>query len=103
MARRVVWSYEATADLNTLAEYIAKDSVYYAAALVREIRDATRSLNTFSERGRILPELNNSNIRELFIKEYRLIYSIEESRVVILGIVHGRRHLKKMWKDEKTD
>jgi plasmid stabilization system protein ParE len=62
MARRVVWSYEATADLNALAEYIAKDSLYYAAALVRELRAASRSLNKFSERGRILPELNDARI-----------------------------------------
>ena len=81
MARRVVWSYEATADLSALAEYIAKDSSYYAAALVREIRAASRSLNKFSERGRIVPELNDARIRELFVKEYRLIYGIEESRV----------------------
>jgi addiction module RelE/StbE family toxin len=103
MARRVVWSYEATSDLRTLAEYIAKDSPYYAAAFIRELRDASRSLNEFSERGRIVPELNKPEIRELFIKEYRLIYSIEESRVVILGIVHGRRNLKKLWKDKQTD
>jgi len=100
MARRVVWSYEATADLQALAEYIAKDSPYYAAAFIREIRDASRSLNEFSERGRIVPELNNPEIRELFIKEYRLIYGIEDARVVILGIVHGRRNLSKLWKDK---
>jgi plasmid stabilization system protein ParE len=32
MARKVTWSYEATEDLDALAEYIAKDSSFYAAA-----------------------------------------------------------------------
>jgi plasmid stabilization system protein ParE len=50
-----------------------------------------------------LPELNDARIRELFIKEYRLIYGIEESRVVILGVVHGKRDLKKLWKNKKTN
>ena len=39
---------------------------------------AVRSMN-FQKRGRIVPELGNPNIRELFVREYRLIYSIEES------------------------
>jgi len=56
-------------------------------------------LKDFSERGRIVPELFNSNIRELLVKEYRLIYGLEESRVVILGIIHGRRDLQTLWKN----
>ncbi len=101
MARQVNWAYEAAADLEALAEYIARDSAFYASAFVQEIRDASRSLNKFSERGRIVPELRNSNIRELFVREYRLIYSIEESRVVILGLIHGKRDLRRLWETEK--
>src|SRR3990172_67999 len=97
MARKIVWSFEATDDLKAIVDYIAKDSAFYATAFVQEIRDASRSLKEFSERGRIVPELSNPNIRELFVKEYRLIYSIEEARVVILGIIHGKRDLKSLW------
>lgn len=100
MARKVVWSYEAASDLESLAEYIARDSAFYAAAFVQEIIDASRSLDELSQRGRIVPESGNPNIRELFVREYRLIYSIEENRVVILGIVHGKRDLKRLWKRE---
>jgi plasmid stabilization system protein ParE len=103
MARKVNWAYEAATDLEALAEYIARDSAFYASAFVQEIRDASRSLNEFSERGRIVPELGNPNIRELFVREYRLIYSIEESRVVILGLIHGKRDLKRLWKREKRN
>lgn len=42
MARKVIWSHEATADLESLADYIARDSAFYAAALVQEIIDASR-------------------------------------------------------------
>jgi len=100
MARKIVWSLEAVDDLKLIADYIAKDSAFYATAFVQEIRDASRSLKEFSERGRIVPELSNTKIRELFIKEYRLIYSIEEFRVVILGIIHGKRELKILWEKE---
>lgn len=103
MARKIVWSFEATTDLNSVADYIAKDSSFYAASFVLEAREASRSLNEFSERGRMVPELSNPNIRELFIKGYRLIYSIEESRIVILGLIHGRRDLKTLWKREQRE
>jgi toxin ParE1/3/4 len=46
MAREVIWSREATSDLESIAEYIAKDSTFYAAALVQEIIDAGRSLKS---------------------------------------------------------
>ena len=103
MARKIIWSFEATADLEAIADYIARDSFFYAAAFVLEVREASRSLNEFSERGRIVPELSNPSVRELFIKDYRLIYRIEESRVDILGLIHGRRDLKTLWKKEQRE
>ncbi len=83
MARKVNWAYEAATDLEALAEYIARDSAFYASAFVQEIRDASRSLNEFSERGRIVPELGNPNIRELFVREYRLIFIALKNRELL--------------------
>ncbi len=60
---------------------------------------AVRSMN-FQKEGRIVPELANPDISKLFVKEYRLIYSIEESRVVVLGLIHGKRDLKRLWDAE---
>ena len=101
MAQKVVWSYEAVADLESLAEYIARDSSFYAASFVREIRDASRSLVRFAERGRVVPELSSAKIRELLIKDYRLIYGIEKGRVVILGLIHAKKDLARLWRTEK--
>ncbi len=101
MARKIVWSFEATADIEALANYISRDSAFYAAAFVQETLDVSRSLNKFSERGRVVPEFGNPNIRELFVRGYRLIYSIEEYRIVLLGLVHGKRDLKSLWANEK--
>ena len=80
MARKVAWTFEAVDDLKTIADYIAKDSAFYATAFVQEIREASRTLKDFSERGRIVPELSNPNIRELIVKNYRLVNVIEGLR-----------------------
>lgn len=100
MARKVIWSYEATEDLDALAEYIARDSSFYAAAFTQEILDVSRSLNEFFERGRIVPELGDPIIREILIRDNRLIYKIEQSSIVILALVHGARDLKALWEKE---
>ncbi len=92
--------YEAAEDLDALAEYISRDSSFYAAAFTQEILDTSRSLNEFAERGRIVPELGNPKIHELLIRDYRLVYSIEQSRVVILAVIHGARDLKMLWERE---
>lgn len=50
---------------------------------------------TLSERGRIVPELQESGVRELFIKRYRLFYEVRTDRVHVLGLLHGAREFKK--------
>jgi len=41
---------------NLCVGSIFRDSPYYAAAFVKEVRKAARSLNISSERGRVVPE-----------------------------------------------
>lgn len=53
------------------------------------LRSQSRTLNKFARRGRIVPEHNDGQIREIFIHRYRLIYKINDEEVVILSFVHG--------------
>ena len=94
MASRVIWSKPAWSNLEAAAEYIAKDSPRYAAALIREAREAARSLKEFANRGRVVPEENDVAVRELFISSYRLIYRIRETQVEIVAFLHQSRILK---------
>jgi plasmid stabilization system protein ParE len=70
MARKIKWTGMAWNDLEEEADYIAKDSPHYAVVFVREARDAAGSLAYLAERGRIVPELNNPSIRELFVRRF---------------------------------
>jgi len=67
-------------------------------ALVREARAAALSLSKFADRGRIVPESNTPEIRELFIKSYRLIYQTTSDHVFILAFIHGARDLPTIWR-----
>jgi len=45
-------------------------------------------------RGRIVPELNDSGYREVFVQSVRVIYKVEAHTVVVLAVIHGRRLLE---------
>jgi toxin ParE1/3/4 len=87
----VVWSPAALEDVESLAEYIARDSEFYARAVVDKILGTARKLKDFPSAGRIVPELEDETIRERFVYSYRLIYRIESSIITILAIIHGKR------------
>lgn len=97
MARRVVWSAIAGDDLEAAADFIARDSPQYGRAFVREMRDAARSLSHFAEGGRVAPEFKEPVLRELLVRNYRLIYRVSEMTVYRVRLVHGARDLRKVW------
>lgn len=94
MDLEVKWSPEATEDIEAIAEYIARDSEYYARAVVSEILSVSRSIGEFPLIGRIVPEIGDEHIRERFIYSYRLVYRIETVGILIIAIIHGKRLLE---------
>ncbi|MDP2983810.1 MAG: type II toxin-antitoxin system RelE/ParE family toxin [Candidatus Latescibacter sp.] len=88
MDREVVWTNPAWDDVEEIADYIARDSAYYAAAFIEEMKETAISLSGFAERGQVVPEFSEESIRELLVRSYRLIYKISENRVSILAIIH---------------
>lgn len=95
----VVWSPEALEDVEAIASYIARDSGFYAAAVVEKMLATAASLNHFPQAGRVVPELNQPDLRERFVYSYRLIYRIESERILVTAVIHGKRLLE----DASTD
>ena len=94
MAYQVVWSPEAIEDVESIAEYIEKDSEYYAYSVVTKLLDVARYVEDFPLTGRIVPEFGKESIREKFVYSYRFIYKIEGQKVIILAVIHGKRVLE---------
>lgn len=90
----VAWSPEAAEDLELIAEYIARDSAYYAGAVVDEVLDVSRKIGNFPQAGRPVPEAGDPAIREHFVYSYRLVYRIETERVLVVAVIHGKRLLE---------
>ena len=91
----VRWTKPAKLDLKQIHDYIARDSRYYAERVSLEIVEKSEILNSFPDAGRIVPEIGNPNIRELFLYSYRLIYEIFPDKIEILALIHGKRNFMK--------
>jgi len=104
MDLEVEWSPEATEDIESIAEYIARDSEFYARAVVAEIFAVSRSIREFPLIGRIVPEIGNDRIRERLVYSYRLVYRIEPQRILVVAVIHGKRLLENVPErfDERT-
>ncbi len=81
MEYRVSWSPTALDDVDSIAEYINRDSPAYTQAVVNKILDIARKLEAFPNAGRIVPELGDEEIREQFVYSYRIIYRIQNNDV----------------------
>lgn len=89
--RRVVWSSAARTALDEVVEYLARDSRESALRILTRALETAASLSALPERGRVVPELSDPAIRELFVYRYRLLYRIFDEVVVIVAFLHGAR------------
>ncbi len=90
---KIAWTETAFSDLKSIRDYIARDSDYYATRFIERIIEAVEDLKRFPKMGRRVPEATEENILEILFHSYRIIYRLEERRILILIIVHGARDL----------
>lgn len=89
----VRWTPQAADDLDAIADFIAQDSPHYASLFVLNVLHAVERLNRFPRWGRIVPETNNPNIREIILGNYRIVYRLKFATPEILTVYHGSRLL----------
>jgi plasmid stabilization system protein ParE len=98
--REIVWAQSARDALDDVITYIAQDSQQASVRVLEAALEAAARLATLSDRGRVVPETNDSSIREVFVFRYRLMYRVEHERVVIVAFVHGTRDFA-TWRREQ--
>ncbi|MFH1289013.1 MAG: type II toxin-antitoxin system RelE/ParE family toxin [bacterium] len=91
---RLNWTAQAVKDVESICEFIAKDSPIYARLFAKDILQAVQRLGNFPKSGRIVPEFSNKNIREIILGNYRIIYRIKPAVTEILTVYHSARLLK---------
>ena len=89
----VKWTLQSVEDLESITDFIAKDSLYYACLFIVDIFKAVDHLKKFPKSGRVVPELNDLTVRELILGNYRLVYRFKKDTLELLTIYHGARML----------
>ena len=88
---KLVWSEPALADIESIRDYIRRDSEFYAGRFINRIIETVESIVELPARGRLVPEADDPSIRELLFQSYRIMYRTESTRIIILAVVHGAR------------
>ncbi|MCE2995199.1 MAG: type II toxin-antitoxin system RelE/ParE family toxin [Cyclobacteriaceae bacterium] len=94
MATEVKWTPQSLEDIDNIASFIAKDSLYYAKVQTERFFERVKVLEQYPEFGSIVPELAISTIRQVNEGRYRIIYRIvTPQRIDILTVHHKSRLL----------
>ena len=90
MARGVVWSAGADADIAEIGSYLERvASLAVAAGVVTKIRAAAFRAVDFAYANRMVPEFQDLDRRETFVYECRLLYRVGPTRIEVLRVVHS--------------
>ena len=94
MVLKVKWSEPALDELEESLEYIAFDNPNASRELGKKAKAATRSLRDYPMKGRMVPEYEDTTLRELIVGPFRIIYTTEDpSTIYILAAVRSERLL----------
>ena len=88
---KVRFLISAKQDMQSIKAYIAKDSPQAARRLMKKSRKSTDRLEEFPRSGRVIPELQNSDLREILVDRYRIMYQVDDTNVNVFAVYESRR------------
>ena len=97
------WTITAGEDLREIEEYISRDSPVYAVRMVDRIIESVEQLELFPQSGRMVPEFEREDLRELICRPYRIVYLHHDDEVTVIRVVHGARDLYRLARLEPWD
>mgnify|MGYP001235136150 CR=1 FL=1 len=95
MEEKIIWANLAIQDLENIYDYISENSPLYAAKLMSEIIERTELLVTHPKIGRVIPEKEDVEFREIMHGNYRIMYKIHKLPFIyIYRIIHRSRNFE---------
>jgi len=98
---KVTFAEQSRTDLRTIAFRVARLSgAERGERLGNQLIDRALTLRTFPERGRVVPEFADPQIREIIFKSYRIVYRVRAGHVEIIRFWHAARGTPEIDSDE---
>jgi plasmid stabilization system protein ParE len=82
---------EAESDLEAIAEYIARDSVTAAVAVVDELREKCLALADAPRGYPLVPRYERHGVRRRTCGSYLIFYRLGAEAIEVVHILHGAR------------
>jgi toxin ParE1/3/4 len=89
----VIWTPRARADLKAIHDHIAQDAPMNAKRVISAIVDKAGTLAELPRLGKVVPEADDPDLREIGVHSWRVIYHLRDHRASIVTVVHKRRQL----------
>jgi len=98
MDYQVTLSPSARRDLADIVRYISLDAPERAIEFGQFLVAKIKSLGQFPEMGKVVPEFEDSIIREIVVQSYRVIYRVnhESQKIEVIRFWHGRRGMPEL-------
>jgi toxin ParE1/3/4 len=87
----IQWTARALSDLREIDAYIARDNPVAAERWVAKLVAKAEAAARRPHVGRIVPERARADVREVFVRTYRIVYRVRERGIVALTVFEGRR------------
>ena len=90
---RVIWTPEAQAHLDGIHHYLKRDAPFHANGVVDKLTRRSEQLIRHPRSGRMVPQYDDENLREIIVYPYRLIYRLQPDCIDIIAVFHGAQQL----------
>ena len=88
---KVIWSRRARNDLREIGDYIGRDDREQARIWLRKLWERVNRVSSVPRSGRVVPEYRRDDVREVFLKTYRIMYRVVSGRLFVLTVLEGHR------------
>lgn len=90
---KVLWTKGADAQLEAIHNYVAQTSPEYARRIVDNLTRRSIQIAAFPFSGRMVPEYEINEVRELIEGSYRVIYLVKDEKdgIEVLAVIHSAR------------
>jgi len=90
---KIIWTREAINNLIEIEDFISQNNPERAVEFIDYLVEQTKYLKSTPNMGRVVPEISNPDIRELIVKNYRIVYRLIDGEIQIVTVFESHRRL----------
>ena len=92
-AQSIRWSTRTMRDLDQIATYIARDNPQAAHKWITKLRKTAENAARMPLAARIVPEIQRDDVREVFLRRYRIVYGVRDDHIFVFTVFGGGKQL----------